>query len=121
MKFQRAVYKYFFILSLTHLIFSQALVYPLLSIVGYQYQPIAGNILTAISFVLMIASIILFFPTFISSIKNKHTGVTVFSFALAAYTIFWLYLTIYDTFFLTNTPYVKCMQEFNDIVFCEGM
>lgn len=121
MKFQKTLYKYFFSLSVAHLIFSQALVYLLLSIVEYTYQPFVGNILTAVNFLLMIISIALFFPTFISSIKNKHTGVTVFSLVLVAYTVFWLYITIYDTFFLFNTPYVRCMQEFNDIARCEGV
>jgi hypothetical protein len=121
MKFQKAVYKYFFSLSLTHLIFSQAIAHPILSIVEYQYQPIVGNIFTVISFILMILSIALFSPTFIFSVKNKHAAVAVLSLFIVTYTIFWLYISIYDAFFLTNTQYVTCMQEFNDITHCEGI
>lgn len=121
MKFLNPIYRYFFAFGVAHIIFNRALVYPILDMVEPAYQPFAGNILTAISVLLMVTSIVLFVPTVISSIKNKHTGVYVYGLILVTYTIFWLYITIYDTFFLFNTPYARCMQEFNDIARCEDL
>lgn len=80
-----------------------------------------GHITTAIDSFVMLIVFSLFGVVLVKSLRNKDYKTALFSIILVLWPIYWMYLTIYDTFFLNNTPYVRCMQEFNDIKRCEGL
>lgn len=85
------------------------------------FDGIAGSRLHSIIDSLIIVMLfILFAVVFKNSIKKRNYILALFSLLLILWPMYWMYLTIYDTFFLFNTPYVKCMKEFNDIAVCEG-
>ncbi len=61
-------------------------------------------------------SAVVIFHTF----KTKKYLLLSLSVVAMVYPTFWLYATIQDKFFTSNTPYVHCMEEHDDLVYCEG-
>jgi hypothetical protein len=80
-----------------------------------------GRLHSSIDGFIILIILLLFAIVVKNSIKNRDYIIALLSVLIILWPMYWMYLTIYDTFFLFNTPYARCMQEFNDITRCEGL
>ena len=85
------------------------------------FDGINGGRLHSILDGLLILVILSLFSLIIkNSILKRDYLMAALSILVVLWPAYWLFLTVYDTFFLFNTPYVRCMKELNDIALCEG-